>query len=348
MPLLSMAASENDSGSKLSKEYIERLERHEQEKESKKESGSIHISDDGSEKAGTKEYSNSIETSIKAAQTSIENAFDGIIDKIILASMEGAINIFEADVEEDGYGTVTYDIHTRAINPYDHPLVIPIQLVSFGYLLLTSIFTILGSVILSAFQTKYPETYGGWKRSASGVYEPYDPKRVHKTCVWATTRPCIAFIGFLLVLIVRNHLILSMPQTAPGVLSTTTDNFIIQLITGISIFIGAFQTTFGELGVYAFSTFIFIMYIISDFVILANHPETANKLEHVAWGAFLLFCFCDIINMFSISFGVITSEWLGNPIYITCGIVGGAFINFVLLAVLTIVVIFKGKRAFGV
>jgi hypothetical protein len=139
-----------------------------------------------------------------------------------------------------------------------------------------------------------------------------------------------------------------MPQNVSGVLGAATDNIIIRAITGISVFIGSIQTSIGEMGVYTFSTLLFVIYIITDFIVLCNKSEIAKKIEVVAWGAFVLFCFCDLINMFFTSFGVITSQMRNESIFITIGILSGAFINFVLLVTLTIYAILKGKKELGV
>lgn len=280
-------------------------------------------------------------------QTAGENALTGFTEGIIDALFEGAVTIFETDVNTEEDGTTTYDIQVKELHPYEHPLVLPVQLITFCFLILITIITILGSMILTAFQTKHPETYGDLKRSISGEYRPYNPSRVHAACVWSITRPVLYLIGFVSIIFGRNYLLTTLPQTASGMIGSS-DNIVISGITAISIFVGSFQTSAGEYGVYAFGTLLFVTCMITDFLVLFNKSDTAKQLENIAWGSFLLFCFCDLINMFCTSFGVITSQWRNEDIFVTVGIVSGGFINFLILASLTIYAVLKLKKISGV
>ena len=284
---------------------------------------------------------------LKILQTAGENALNGFTEGLIDALLEGAVTIFETDISKEEDGSVSYDIRVKELKPYEHPLVLPIQLATFGFLILITIITILGSMLISAFQTKYPETYGEWKRSLSGKYTPYNPSRVHAACIWSTTRPILYFIGFVSIMCGRNYL-LSTSQTASGVLTPETDNIIIWGITGLAMFVGSFQTSMGEYGVYVFGTLLFVICIITDALMIFNKRDAAKQIENVAWGSFGLFCICDLINMGFTTFGVYTSKWLDDPIYITDGIVAGGFINFVLLTALTLYAVLKIKKASGV
>lgn len=285
---------------------------------------------------------------LKILQTAGENALNGFTASIIDALIEGSVNIYATDVGTEMDGSVTYDIRVKELHPFEHPLVVPIQLITFCFLILVTIITILGSMILTGFQAKHPETYGEWKRSMSGEYKPYNPNRVHAACVWSITRPVLYLVGYVAYVIGRNYIISSAPQTATGILIPSTDNIAIWGLTGISMFVGSFQTTMGEYGVYLFGILLYVICMITDVFMIFNMPEVSKQIENVAWGAFGLFCICDIINMGCTSFGVITSQWLGDTIYITDGIVAGAFINGILLAVLTIYAVFKIKKASGV
>lgn len=299
------------------------------------------------------------ESSLKAVQTAFENALNGFTHGIIDCLFEGAAESFESDVDdgalivfdtgatEDENG-ITYNIQVRNINPFDHPIVIPSMVISFCFLILVTVMTVLISILITAFESKDPEKYGEWKRTLSGSYEPYNSKRVHATCMWAIVRPVKGFILFLIILYCRYLLISTMAQNTIGVPVVNTDNIVLQALTGISIFVGAFQTEAGEYGIYIFATLFFIIYILTDFLHIAKQPETAKKVEKITWAAFLLFCFCDILNMLFTSFGVTTSQWRGNSIFVTIGIIAGASINTILLTVLTIYVIFSSKKALGV
>lgn len=285
---------------------------------------------------------------LKILQTAGENALNGFTEGLINALFEGAVTIFETDVSKEDDGSVTYDVQMKELSPFEHPLLVPIQLVTFGFLILITILTILGSMFVSVFQTRHPETYGELKRSISGVYSPYNPTRVHAACVWSTTRPILYFVGFVSFVWGRNYIVNTMIQTASGTITPETDNIVIWGITGIAMFIGSFQTSVGEYGVYMFGTLLFIICIITDGLMVFGKRDVAKQIENVAWGAFGLFCICDLINMFCTSFGVYTSQWLDDPIYITDGIIAGGFINSVLLVSLTIYAVLKIKKVSGV
>lgn len=319
--------------------------------------GSSHDDEEDDEEGGDEETeeksiippkAENTTASIKAAQTAFENALNGFTEGIINALFEGSVTIFETDVSEDEGGAVTYDIRVRSVHPYEHPLVLPIQLVSFCFLILITAITILGTMLVSSFQTKHPEAYGDMKRGLSGQYKPYNPNRVHAACTWSITRPLLYFAGFILFVYGRNYLITSMPQTASGVIGSASDNIVIWGITGLSIFIGAFQTSMGEYGIYVFGALLFITCMVTDFLIVLNAQDAAKKIEIIAWGAFGLFCLCDLINMFCTTFGVITSQWRGEEIFITSGIVAGGFINLVIFAALVVYAVLKGKKVLGV
>jgi len=286
--------------------------------------------------------------SIKALQTAMEKSYMGYTNTMIDDLFEGSVSIYATDIETDTNGVVSYTATAKELNPFKHPIVVPALLISGVFLLLSTIIVILGSMLLAGFQEHKPEVYGDWKRSASGAYAPYNPNRVHTTCMWAITRPAKAIVAFVLIILLRNYLITSMLQTSSGVLSSATDNIFIRAITGIAMFLSAFQTQVGEYGVYAFGALIFVMYIITDFVVLFNAPDTAKNIELVAWGAFGVFCLCDLIRICCTSFGVITSQWLGSQIYVTVGIVFGAILNIVFVTVLLVYAVLKGKKVAGV
>ena len=288
------------------------------------------------------------EESILAAQTAGENALYGFTNGMIDSFYEGSMSIYQTDVSKNTDGTTGYNISVRELNPYEHPLVLSAQLVSFCFLFLVTIITILGSILLSMLQEKRPESFGDIRRNISGEYRPYNPNRVHSACVWSITRPVKYFIGFVGFIFLRNTLLNSMTQTSSGILGEATDNIIIRGITGIAMFVGSFQTSVAEYGVYTFGTVLFIICIITDILVLFNSEESAKKLEFVAWCAFGVFCLCDMINLFCMSYGVLTSQWRNEPIFITVGIVAGGFINSLILAILAIYVILKGKKAIGV
>lgn len=299
------------------------------------------------------------DSSIKAIQTAFEGALEGFAYTIIDYLFEGAAETFESDVDEGAFivfdtnstenedGT-TYNIYVRNINPFDHPLVVPILIISFCFMVLFTAITVLMSILLSAFETKNPETYGDWKRKLSGEYTPYNPRRVHNACVWAIVRPAKAFVLFLVVIYCRYFLISTLSQTTLGVPVVDTGNIILQALTGVAIFVGAFQTSAGEFGIYTFSALFFVLYMLTDIIIMCNKPEIAKKTEFLVWSAFLLFCFCDLINIFFTSFGVITAQWRGSSTYVTVGIIAGATINFVLLTVLTVYLVLASKKSMGV
>jgi len=285
---------------------------------------------------------------ITMLQTAGENALKGFTNLIIDSLFSGAVNIFETDLNTEENGSVTYDIQVRELDPFSHPLVAPIQLATGGFLFLISIFAILGSNLISLTQKKHPEKYGDWKRSISGEYVPYNENRVHATCVWVSTRPVIYFVCYIFIILLRNYLYASAIQPASGVLTPETDNIVILGITGLAMFVGSFQNSFGEYGVYAFGTLLFIICIITDLLVMAGQREFAKQIENVSWGSFILFCFCDVINMTFTSFGVITSQWRNNPTFITDGIIAGGFLNFIIFAALIIYAVLKIKKASGV
>jgi len=285
---------------------------------------------------------------IKAAQTSFENALYGFTEGMVDSLYEGSLSMYEADLTDGDNGTVTYKIHATELKPFEHPIVFPVQVITFCFLILVTLIVILGSILISGFQTRYPESYGDLRRSVSGEYKPYNPGRVHSVCMWATTRPVLYFSAFLLFILGRNYIISSTLQSASGVLGSPSDNIIIRAITGAAMFVGSIQTSIGEFGVYTFGTLLFIICMITDVLVLKNAKGAAKNIELIAWGAFGLFCFCDLINMSCTSFGVVTSQWKEESIYISVGIMAGAFINGVILAAITIYAILKGKRELGV
>jgi hypothetical protein len=265
--------------------------------------------------------------SIKALQTGMEKSYVGYTNTMIDQMYEGSVAMYATDIETDSNGGVYYTASVKELNPFDHPVVVPMLLISGVFLILTTIIVILLSAVIAGAQTYRPESYGDWKYTASGVYVPYNPIRVHKVCVWAITRPAKAFIAFVVIILLRNYFVASMLQASTGVLSTATDNIYIRAITGLAMFVSSFQTQVGEYGVYIFGSFIFIMYIITDFVILCDATDAAKRIELVAWGAFGVFCVCDLIRIGCVGFGIITSQWLGSPIFVSVGLVFGALVN---------------------
>lgn len=309
-----------------------------------------HPSDEGNEEPTEEKKRGAVdqEASIKGAQTAFLNALNDYSEGIVNAFYVGAVDLYATDLENEENGTVTYTIHANTVDPYEHPLLLVFQIITFCFLILVTIFVILGSILLQAFNQKYPEKYGEWRRTLSGVYEPYNPKRVHAVCIWSTSRPVYWYSAFIIFIFFRNYIINTNLQTASGVLGSASDSIITRAITGIAMYVSSFQTSVGEFGIYAVGTLIFVVCMITDVLVLKNNKEVAEIIENVLMGAFVLFCFCDMINMGFTSFGVITAQAFENPIFITIGIVSGAFINTVVMFLLTVYVILKGKKQLGV
>jgi hypothetical protein len=288
------------------------------------------------------------EASIKGAQTAFYNALNQFTEGIVDALYVGAVDLYQTDLNKSEDGTVTYTIEANEIDPFEHPVVLSFQVITFCFLILVTIIVILGSIIIQGFEQKYPEQYGEWRRTLSGVYEPYNPKRVHAVCMWSVSRPVKLYSIFVVFVFFRNYFISSMLQNASGVLGSASDSIITRAITGAAIYLGALQTQAGEFGIYVIGTSIFLVCMLTDFLVLRNHKDVAENIETILLWTIALFCFVDLINMCFTSFGVITAQHEGSSIYITLGIVSGAFVNAVILAAITVYVVLRGKKQLGV
>lgn len=289
---------------------------------------------------------------LKALQTAVENAINGVMYSIIDQLVGDSASMLQADVESNESSadrTLSFTINTKVIDPYMPDFVSKVRLPTGGFYLLGVFFTILGSYLMRLIYENYPVQFSEFRVALTGEEKPY----TNDTALTASVIAIILWICYILLvyLIVgfRNLVVAYTSPTGvliPDIYAATIPTY---LLTGISSYSSAFQSAIGEYGIYTFTALIFVAGIISEAILILGASGLFWKFNIIYWGTFALFNLIDIIIICAVSAGVSLYISTGNSIFVTVGLVISVIGIFILLLIIVVYAIWKGRKiAMGV
>jgi len=287
------------------------------------------------------------EGALKAIQTAFENALNGFTYTIIDQLVGDSASILSVDAESNASSddrTLSFSINPTQIDPYEPDFVRKVQLPTGGLYLIGVFFTILGSYLMRLIYEKYPVQFSEFRIMLTGEEKPYNNDTIFTASVIAMVLWICYILLVYFIVGFRNLTVAYTSPTGiiiPDVYAATIPTY---LLTGIFSYSSAFESAIGLYGIYTFTTLIFVAGIISEAILILGASGLFWKFNIIYWGMFALFNFIDIINICAISTGVSLYISTGNSIFVTVGLVAAVLGISVLIAIIIVYAVFKGRK----
>jgi hypothetical protein len=295
---------------------------------------------------GTKEESPGIlEDPVKAAQMATENALYsfcyGIADEFVKGSFILMGTEANVSIGPDGKTrALTYSVHAFDINPFEVPFVIPILIITASFYLGEIFIVIFGSLGMLAISSHRPEEYSRFRHFLVGEEKPYNIHIMNTACSIAIADPVLSIFAIVCTIWIRNTFFSSIGLNVSSIIAATSDSLPTWILTGVSLYVSAFQMLSGEFGLIIIICAVFIRSAVSSFLLMIGALQLSKYLNIAYWGTFIIFCIFDFVNILSLSAGIATAAYFENGIFCLIGTVFGALCNAILLIAIIIYSIF--------
>lgn len=288
-----------------------------------------------------KEESGLWENSIKAFQTAVTNGMEDFTYLIINQLMAGSVTIFETETEtvEGENGTtelVTFSIKNKEINPFEHPIVkMCLEYTGAFYLIIAGL-VILGSQIMLLIYRNSESIFVEFMTSITGEERPYDTNMQTAVCVCAGVIWIVFISAALLISWFRNLTVSAIAPHEVVLPAMYADSIPTQLLSSLSSYNNALQSTFGEYGIHLFVSLILVTGSIALVIIMIGAVRGFAYFLVIVFGIYTMLNFIDIINTGSVAFGIQMYLSSGNPDHITIGLIFGGIVNLIICILLVI------------